>query len=245
MPIKYQRVYSDLDENRLLSRRVDEFIGIARTLAMRGALAEGDFRYLAKWLGANKDVMDYPLVRPISDLIRSRVRVPDLLNSIHEELRKLAGDTNGDGMSDGPTTAVYDNPPPPIIFPDKRFCFTGTFNYGDRWECEEAVEERGGECGGIAQRTHYLVIGAKITDAWKHATFGNKISQAKAWQAQGHPIKIVSEAHWVKYLQDFDPDQVADTDSPSGPQTPPTSEHAYPFASKPNEGFGRRRYWLS
>lgn len=241
MPIKYQRVYSDLDENRLLSRRVDEFIGIARLLAMKDALGEDDFRFLAKWLGANRDVMDYPLIRPISDRIVSRIHVSDPLKSIHEELRKLSGDTDGDGISDSPTSGVYDDPPPPIVFPKRRFCFTGTFNYGDRWECEEAVEERGGRCGGIAQCTDYLVIGAKVTDALKHATFGNKISQARAWQAEGHSIKIVSEAHWVKYLDEADPDEAADAEGPRGPNPSPNSEHSYSSSPWPQHTFGLRR----
>jgi NAD-dependent DNA ligase len=143
--------------------------------------------------------------------------VSDPLKDILEELRKLSGDTDGDGISDSPTSSVYDIPPPPIIFPTKLFCFTGTFNYGERCECEEAVEERGGKCGGIAQKTDYLVIGAKITDAWKHATFGNKISQARAWQAEGKPINIVSEAHWKKHLDETDPNKAADAKGPSGP----------------------------
>jgi len=52
--------------------------------------------------------------------------------------------------------------PPPLIFPKRRFRSTGTFNYGGHWECEEAVEERGSRCGGIAQCTDYVVIGARL-----------------------------------------------------------------------------------
>jgi len=202
MSIRFDPFYNDLGAGRLLARKVDEFMGIAGSFARQSALSEQDVRYLAEWLGRNKAVMDFPLIRPIAELLGPHLLEPETRALIHHELAGLVGDVDGDGVPDGPPTTIYDYPPPRIEFIGKRFCFTGTFVYGERWECEKAVEDRGAECGALAQRTHYLVVGEKITDAWKHATFGNKISQARAWQLEGRSdIKIVSEAHWVKFLR--------------------------------------------
>ena len=81
------------------------------------------------------------------------------------------------------------------------FCFTGTFNLGRRQDCERAVEERGGYAGSLTQDTDYLVIGAYVTDSWRHSSFGNKIVKAVEMRDEKSvPISIVSEQHWAAYL---------------------------------------------
>lgn len=192
--------YNDYDENRVLARDVDVFMGMARMLSMKPMLDEVDVRSLATWLGQHRRIMDQPMVRPIADNITSGLLLPERRNALHHQLRAFSGDIDGDGVAEGPTSIAYTDPAPDITFADRRFCFTGTFDWGGRWECEEAVEDRGGHCGAIAKRTHYLVIGAKSTDSWKHGTFGDKINKAMAWRAEGFQIAIVSEKHWVRYL---------------------------------------------
>jgi len=246
MSIRFDPFYNDLGAGRLLARKVDEFMGIAGSFARQSALSEQDVRYLAEWLGRNKAVMDFPLIRPIAELLGPHLLEPETRALIHHELAGLVGDVDGDGVPDGPPTTIYDYPPPRIEFIGKRFCFTGTFVYGERWECEKAVEDRGAECGALAQRTHYLVVGEKITDAWKHATFGNKISQARAWQLEGRShIKIVSEAHWVKFLDDDDVGTVGGK-TPNGPSSPSGYHQTGDFASSSTgtRPFGRRGYSL-
>lgn len=93
------------------------------------------------------------------------------------------------------------DPAPGLIFKGQTYCFTGTFIYGQRRFCEEAVSRRGGFAGALSRRTNVLVIGAYATESWKHSSFGNKILQATAWRDEGKPTSIISEEHWTRHLQ--------------------------------------------
>ncbi|WP_235982964.1 hypothetical protein [Sphingomonas albertensis] len=53
----------------------------------------------------------------------------------------------------------------------------------------------------MTQKTDVLVIGLYATESWKHSSFGNKILKAADMRAEGVPITIVSEEHWVGHLQ--------------------------------------------
>lgn len=80
------------------------------------------------------------------------------------------------------------------------YCFTGTFNYGQRKHCEQAVKERGASAGSLTQKTNVLVIGVYATESWKHSSFGAKILKACDFRDSGLPISIVSEEHWTRHL---------------------------------------------
>ncbi len=99
------------------------------------------------------------------------------------------------------TTLPLDAPPPSISFSRSRFCFTGTFAFGTRMECEAAVEAKGGLCGSLTHETGYLVIGIYATDSWAHSAFGRKIEKAVTLRGKGLPIAIVGEQHWVAQLR--------------------------------------------
>ncbi len=77
--------------------------------------------------------------------------------------------------------APYDVPPPPVVFRDRIFLFTGRFEFGARTLCEQAVLDRGGLIPESAQVSHvidYLVVGAKGSDRWKRGAYGSKIEAA-------------------------------------------------------------------
>lgn len=91
-------------------------------------------------------------------------------------------------------------PAPMLSFEGMNYCFTGTFNYGQRKACEAAVTSKGALAGSLNQKTNFLVIGVYATDSWKHSTFGNKILKAAEMRSEGRPIRIVSEEHWIRHL---------------------------------------------
>jgi len=117
-----------------------------------------------------------------------------------ETLRQFSAGDFELGESLKATRLPIDTPPPAIEFEDRRFCFTGTFAFGSRKDCETAVVTRGGEAGSLVRATRYLVIGVYATDSWAHSSFGRKIEQAVAWRSGGAPISIVSEEDWVATL---------------------------------------------
>lgn len=100
--------------------------------------------------------------------------------------------------------SICDEPGPEIIFNGRSFCFTGIFEFadGNRNKCEDAVRARGGVCWQHPNRNlNYLVIGTFVESAWAHTGYGRKIETAIVLKQNGANCKIVSEAQWVRILQ--------------------------------------------
>jgi len=190
--------------DRITSRQIDELIGLARGLVADNQINQTEVEFLQKWLAANAAISQQPLIHRlywrINQILSDGV-VDDTEKA--ELLDTLNAFSNRDfelGETLKATTLPLCNPAPSLSFAGLRYCFTGTFSYGQRKHCEQAVAERGASAGGITQKTNVLVIGVYATDSWKHSSFGNKILQAAEWRTQGHPISIVSEEHWVRHL---------------------------------------------
>ncbi len=193
-----------LGGDRITSRQIDELIGIARGVAADGNLNQPEVEFLQKWLAANQSISDQPVIRVLFERVNEVLR-DDRLDAL--EASELLVTLNALGSGDfelgevlKPTSLPLCVPAPKLSFTGKRYCFTGTFNFGQRKACEKAVAERGGESGSLTQKTNVLVIGAYATESWKHSSFGNKIVSASEWRDNNIPISIVSEEHWISFL---------------------------------------------
>lgn len=124
------------------------------------------------------------------------------MDAFHSLLRRLCGMDSSVGEWK-PTSLPLSHPVPELSFYGKRYCFSGTFDYGTRNRCEQAVKKRGATAGNIAKCTDFLVIGNHATNTWRHSSYGTKIEKAVAWQGEGSPVEIVSEDHWVEALSLF------------------------------------------
>jgi len=196
----YNRVSSD----RLESRQVDELIGIARGLIADGELSQAEVEFLEKWLAANLSITHQPLIRSlykrVHEILADGIVDQNEKAELFETLDKLANRDFELGEVLKPTSLPLSEPAPALTFRGMRYCFTGTFNYGQRKYCEQAVVERGAKAGGLSTQTNVLVIGAYATESWKHSSFGNKIMEACEMRDAGLPISIVAERHWVTFL---------------------------------------------
>jgi hypothetical protein len=99
---------------------------------------------------------------------------------------------------------MLDNPAPEVVFEGRSFCFTGVFLFsdGDRNQCEAAVRARGGVCHSHPTRDlNYVVVGSFADPAWAFQSCGRKIETALELKSRGSNSKIISEEHWIKYLQ--------------------------------------------
>jgi NAD-dependent DNA ligase len=135
---------------------------------------------LDKWFDANLSIADAPLVLEIYDLLKQLFIArfsPSSRQMMLEKLRALCGQYDSSGRLQ-PTTLPLTHPTPSISFANKRFCFTGTFKYGTRNMCKQAVRDLGGSVGLISTLTDYLVVGSRATEAWMHASYGTKIASA-------------------------------------------------------------------
>lgn len=198
------KFYNRVSGDRISSRQVDELIGLVRGIAADGTLNVMEVEFLQKWLAANLVISDQPIIRILYERI-NEVLGDGVLDS--HESAALLETLNSFSCRDfelgevlKSTTLPLCDPAPKLIFTGRNYCFTGTFNYGQRKHCEKAVVERGGSCAGLSQKTNVLVIGIYATESWKHSSFGNKILQALEWRDVGMPISIVSETHWAQHL---------------------------------------------
>lgn len=214
-----------MTEPRLVSRDVDELLGIARALAEKASLDEDDVDILSRWMKQNRRAQTYPIVRGVRSLLEpssiGNLSTTHGRSLLHLRLRQLCG-VNGSAWPEKPTSSVFDDPVPKLEFANKRYCFTGTFAFGTRQKCEAAVEARGAHHGGIARKTDYLIVGSDLTDSWKHSSFGTKIREATAWNASGvSQVAIIREVDWVEQMQGH---AARPRPTPSHPPRPGTSE---------------------
>jgi NAD-dependent DNA ligase len=189
---------------RLDDRQVSELIGIAHGLMADNELKDSEIAYLHRWLVANSSVTDNPVVGTLIAKIHSVLadfRIDDEERAgVAHLLASLCRNDFEIGEVLKATSLPLDSPPPVVRIQGAVFCFTGTFSFGSRAECENAVAERGGNCGSLTRKTQYLVIGEYATDSWAHSSFGRKIENAVELRAQGLPLAIISEQHWRKAL---------------------------------------------
>ncbi len=196
--------YNQYGRARLDDRQIDELIGFARGLVADGSVNDAELLSLADWLHANAAITSHPVIRLLHDrvslIMRDSVFDDDEKRDLFDSLAQFCAGNIGSSDGLAPTSLPLCQPAPRIEFVTKRFCFTGTFDFGSRKQCEEAVVERGGESGTLTMKTNYLVIGSLATESWKHSTFGTKIMKAVEHRNKNSGIAIVSEHHWRKHL---------------------------------------------
>ena len=197
-------LYNTYGRERLAHRQVDELIGLARGLCADGVLNQAEVEFLYAWLAANEGITGHPLIADLysrvaevlSDGIADDAERLELLDT----LRGFSGNDMELGEALKATSLPFCDPAPTLTFPGVTYCFTGTFSFGRRPKCEQAVADRGGYHGGLTRKTDVLVIGVYATESSKHSAFGHKILKASEMRDAGVPIALVSEDHWVRYL---------------------------------------------
>jgi NAD-dependent DNA ligase len=199
-----EQTLNRLNGDRLQSRQIDELIGLARGLVADGFINDAEVAFLEKWLAANLAVSHQPLIATlyarVREILTDGVADPEECSDLFEALNAFVRGDVELGEASKPTSLPLCDPAPKIRFEGAAYCFTGTFSFGQRKHCEEAVVLRGGYGGSLTKKTDFLVIGAYATESWKHSSFGNKILKAVEMRDAGIPISIVAEEHWANHL---------------------------------------------
>ena len=201
-----EELYRLYGRKRLNDRELDELTGLARGLTADGILNQNEVEYLQKWLVAHAEVYQSPvamnLLRRINAMLADNRLDPEEAAELLDALQQYSGGALEFGETLKSTTLPLDEPLPSVLFDGRQYCFTGTFAFGTRAECESAVKELGGLPGSLTKKTHYLVIGIYATDSWAHSAYGRKIEKAMELKNNGSAISIISEEHWRAHLPD-------------------------------------------
>jgi NAD-dependent DNA ligase len=199
-----QDTFNRFNTKKIADKQIDTLIGLSMGIVADGKVTESEAEALQKWLVSCSPSSSSPMIQNL--LIRTNEMLSD--NSLDEDealellslLTKLNGSDFGLGELQKATTLPLCDPEPTIKVRGKRFCFTGTFAFGNRKTCEAAICDRAGTVGGVSKSTNYLIIGTYVTDSWIHESFGRKIEQAVELRDQGNEINIVSESTWIQQL---------------------------------------------
>ena len=199
-----ERRLNIVGQDRITSRQIDELVGLARGIVADGAVTQGEVEFLQKWLAANMAISDQPLIRRlytrVNEVLADGIADAEECGELLDTLNSFSSRDFELGEVLKSSTLPLCDPAPALRFAGRRYCFTGTFSFGQRRACEAAVVERGGDAGSLTQRTNVLVVGMYATESWKHSAFGTKIIKAVDLRESGVPICIVSETHWAGHL---------------------------------------------
>jgi NAD-dependent DNA ligase len=197
-------IHTAFNRARIDDRAVNELLGLAKGMIADGKVNNDEAHFFFKWLVANEGVKSNPVVALLMQRVGQMLSDGKLDKDEAAELQvTLVNFAAGDfeiGELLKSTTLPLCNPPPEILFDGRKFCFTGTFAYGTRADCESIVRKLGSSSGSLTQDTDYLVVGVYATDSWMHSNFGRKIEKAVEWRQSGLPISIISEEHWVSQI---------------------------------------------
>lgn len=195
---------SNFNATKRAARSTDELIGLCKGIIADGRVCECEAKFLLDWFQRNHaDLNEWP-ARVILERV-NRAFLDDFrfdeteLKEIHDVIKSTIGTRAP--SAETPATDLPLSPVENLEIWGKSFCFTGKFIYGNRKDCERAVEEQGGiPRGNVAMDLDYLVVGSIGSRDWKHSSFGTKILKAVELREIGLPLSIVSEEFWAKYL---------------------------------------------
>ena len=195
-------IFNRFNRKNIDDRQIDTLIGLSKGLTADGVISQGEAEFLLSWLIQNRAASQNPIIgnllSKVSTILADGILDADEASDLLQTLRGITGEQSEIGELAKPTTLPVNHPLKPITFPARSFLFTGTFAYGTRRQCHEAVESLGGIiANSVTKSLNYLVIGSYVTDSWAHETFGRKIQKAVEYQIQGVPLIIVTEEHWA------------------------------------------------
>ena len=180
-------IYSDDTQSLQILKKIIESIMSDEQLEL------DEINDLNEWLDSNTQLIgNYPFDK-IYSIVKKVIEDGNITEEEHKELFKV--------FSDFINPVQEEKSNETIIFNDKLFCLTGTFNSGSKDEIEEKINDKGGIVGkGVTSKTNYLIVGGAGSDAWKFGNYGGKVQKAMELKEKGKDIEIISEEDFIKNI---------------------------------------------
>lgn len=193
---------------RRKDRAHDELVGLCRGLLADGHVSAGEAEFLRDWIERNAAFADaYPfglLLDRLNMVLADGEVDADESADLHDTLVRFVGGEAFDAQAQTASLSSalpLDDPMPMVEFPGTVFLATGTFRYGPRKDVYRQIVDRGGVvASSVVKSLNFLVVGELGSRDWMHSNSGRKIEKAIALRSAGQRLALVSEAHWVAFL---------------------------------------------
>lgn len=166
---------------------------IIEEIMLDSVISEKEMHILRSWLNNNKQLVgNYPFDK-----------INDVVNKVLEDGRittdeyKILENVFNDFINPISKNESTNN----IVFTDKLFCLSGTFNSGAKDDIENKIKSKGGNCSKtITSKVDYLIVGGSGSEAWKFGNYGGKVQRAMELKEKGKAIEIIGEDEFIEYL---------------------------------------------
>lgn len=182
-------------------RDIHELMGVCKGILGDDQVNEAEVGFLVDWFETHRGAVDrWPgsvLLERLRAILADDVLECHELEALAQTMRQfVAQEDHPDLGALASKPPFLHDPPPPIVFTEKTFVFTGDFLFGTRSCCEREVAERGGIARpSVSRRTDYVVVGTIASPLWAHGKYGTKVDAAI-----GLGVPVVSEEHWTRHL---------------------------------------------
>lgn len=197
------KILKSFHRDRMIGRDIDQLLGICEFALQDGCIDQNEAQSIFDWLKTRHLSLDKWPVSVLYDRLASMLSDGKLDDDEQLELLDLVTQMVRPPSETGFKTSPLPlcDPLPSVQFENRRFCFTGVFDFGRRPDCENAVAIRGGiPSSSVTKKLDYLVIGNVGSEVWRHSSFGTKIAKAVELRDSGVSIAIISESHWSKFI---------------------------------------------
>ncbi|MEZ9513820.1 BRCT domain-containing protein [Vibrio splendidus] len=195
-------LFNKYNQRDIQDRQIDTLIGLSKGLIADGEVVHAEAEFLHGWLIQNQH-SEHPIIlnllNRVAEMLEDGILDSEESHELLALLQSLGGELGEVGEMAKTTSLPIDHPAPKISFEDCNFLCTGTFAYGKRKDCEEAIENLGGKISkGINKSLNYLVLGTYVSESWAHESYGRKIEKAMLYRDQGQDLIIITEEHWLQ-----------------------------------------------
>lgn len=182
---------------------IDLLIQLTDRLLNEPGLSDVEIQVLRQWPVRNLASVDpfvvEAVIRKASSFIKQAVDDEDAAEDLVTLIRRIGGEQPAVTSLRRTSQNSLCKPRPQIVFSDHLFVFSGRFNDSKtRQDCFDMTTALNGRVAdSVTKRVNYVVVGNYITGNSSHRTYGRKIEAAMKYRAEGMPLHIISESHWL------------------------------------------------
>ncbi len=192
------------NRKNIQDRQIDTLIGLSKGITANKTVDQAEAEFLQTWLVQNRQASDNPIIHNLLEKVDAMLEDgfldADESAELLQVLHKISGESSELGELAKTSSLPIDDPAPDVEFEGRSFLCTGTFAFGTRRQCQEAIEALGGvNAKNVVKSLDYLVLGTYVTDSWAHEAFGRKIEKAMSYRDSGIPLSIITEERWIEF----------------------------------------------